>query len=78
MLKIVRIRPGLSARRPTRDVAWIYSDVILGCENTAINPSRGISRPTEIMFVASATSTAPDSWNGRLSASLAAATLSVP
>ena len=36
-----------------------------------------MSRPTEIMFVAMATSTRSFSWNGRASRRLASATLSV-
>ena len=48
---------GLVGLASDRDVAWMYSEVILGWAKTAIRPSRGMSRPTEIMFVASATST---------------------
>ncbi len=59
-------------------VAWMYSEVVFGWPNTAIRPSRGMSRPTEIMFVASATSTRSGFvGTARFSASLASATLSV-
>ena len=37
--------------RPTRLVAWMYSEVVFGCPFTSIRPSRGTSTPTEIMFV---------------------------
>ena len=43
--------------RPTRLVAWMYSAAAFGCPRTTMRPSRVMSRPTEIMFVASATST---------------------
>ena len=47
----------LFVSRPTRLVAWIYSALVLGWPKTTIRPSRVMSRPTEIMLVAIATST---------------------
>ena len=49
--------PGRSSSRPTRLVAWMYSECVLGWPSTTIRPSRGMSRPTEIMLVAMAQST---------------------
>ena len=77
MLRIVTTRPGRSWSRPTRLVAWMYSALVLGWPKTTISPSRVMSRPTEIMFVARATSTRSFSRNGRASRRLASATLSV-
>ena len=73
----VTTRPGRSASRPTRLVAWMYSALVFGWPRTTIRPSRVMSRPTEIMFVAMATSTRSFSWNGSASRRLASATLSV-
>ena len=74
-----RHAPGPAApwSRPTRLVAWMYSALVFGCPKTTIRPSRVMSRPTEIMFVAMATSTRSFSQNGRASRRLASATLSV-
>ena len=70
--------PGRSSERPTRLVAWMYSACIFGCPSTSISPRRGKSRPTEIMFVASAQSTRLSrSLNGHSSRRRATATLSV-
>ena len=56
-------RPGFLGSRPTRLVAWMYSACVFGWPFTTINPSRATSKPTEIMFVASAQSTLPSWWN---------------
>ena len=55
----------------------MYSALVFGWPSTTISPSRVMSRPTEIMFVAIATSTRSFSWNGSASRRLASATLSV-
>ena len=60
--------------RPTRLVAWMYSAQVLGWPSTTIRPSRVMSRPTEIMLVAIATSTRSFSWNRSASRRLASET----
>jgi hypothetical protein len=67
----------MSSRWPTRLVAWMYSEDILGCPATTIRPRRTMSRPTEIMFVASATSTRSSSWKLSSRRRLVSATLLV-
>src|SRR5437763_188689 len=58
MFSSVTTSPGPRvSSRPTRLVAWMYSAAVFGWPSTPINPRRGISRPTEIMFVAIAQST---------------------
>ena len=39
------------APRPTRLVAWMYSEVVFGCPLTSMRPSRGTSTPTDSMLV---------------------------
>ena len=56
----------------------MYSEVVFGWPETSISPSRVMSRPTEIMFVASATSTRWSSVKSRASRRLASATSAVP
>jgi len=55
----------------------MYSADVLGCPNTTINPNRVISRPTEIMLVAIATSTPFFSANNSPSLRLASETREV-
>jgi hypothetical protein len=53
----VTTSPGLSADRPTRDDAWMYSAVFFGWPVTTISPKRETSTPTWSIEVASTTST---------------------
>src|SRR5689334_1390051 len=59
-------RPGFDESRPTRDEAWMYSAVFLGCPTTSMRPSRGTSTPTWSIDVASTKSNGlvPHSGNG--------------
>ena len=77
MFSSVTTSPAPSSSRPTRLVAWMYSALVFGCPSTTIRPSRVMSRPTEIMFVAIATSTFSFSWKRSASRRFASATLSV-
>ncbi len=51
------LEPFLFSCPPTRLVAWKYSAADFGWPCTTVRPRRPISRPTEIMLVAIATST---------------------